>query len=83
MSIHPDARAQEVLETLKAQAEARNISLAEYLEFFAEAGDVGPAAGPLSLDEFDALLDQVAEAFPPLPSLPADFSRQDLYADHD
>lgn len=36
----------------------------------------------LSGDEFDLLLDDLASG-PELPHLPADFSRADLYTDHD
>jgi hypothetical protein len=38
---------------------------------------------PLSLAEFDGILDELAESFPPAPSLPVDFSRADIYAEHD
>jgi hypothetical protein len=53
-----------------------------------EAGDSGALTPPgeqvpLSLAEFDRLLDEVSEGLPPLPQLPADFSRADIYADHD
>ncbi len=37
----------------------------------------------LSLEEFDRLLDELSEGLPPLPPLPADFSRADIYEDHD
>ncbi len=38
---------------------------------------------PLSSDEFDRLLDEISEGTAALPSLPADFSRHDVYADRD
>ena len=42
------------------------------------------AQGPgLSPAEFDQLLQDLAEGLPGLPTLPADFARADLYADHD
>ena len=59
------------------------MALAEHLELVAEAGKIAPADGDLSVEEFDTLLDEAANLFPPLPSLPADFSREDIYADHD
>src|SRR5436305_6154543 len=44
---------------------------------------VQPGQGPaLSDDEFELLLDGLASR-PGLPRLPADFSRADIYADHD
>jgi hypothetical protein len=36
----------------------------------------------ISLEEFDRLLDDLSNG-PPLPHLPDDFSRADIYADHD
>jgi predicted DNA-binding antitoxin AbrB/MazE fold protein len=47
-------------------------------------GASGPAAleTPLSDEEFHRLLDELASG-PPLPHLPADVSRVDVYADHD
>jgi hypothetical protein len=40
-------------------------------------------AGPPSFDEFDRLLDELSESTEAFPSLPVDFSRHDIYADHD
>jgi len=40
-----------------------------------------PAA--LSLEEFERLLNELSEGLPPLPTLPADFNRADLYDEHD
>jgi hypothetical protein len=39
--------------------------------------------GPLSLDEFDRVLDDLAALTPPQQPLPKDFSRADIYSDHD
>jgi hypothetical protein len=39
-------------------------------------------AGQLSPDEFDQQLDELTEGLPLLSPLPADWSRADLYADH-
>jgi hypothetical protein len=41
------------------------------------------AADQLSPDAFDQRLEELAEGIPPLASLPADWSRAYLYADHD
>jgi hypothetical protein len=83
MSLQIEENTREVLTTLQAQAEARNMGLADYLRLFAEAGEVGATTGDVSLEEFEALLDQLAEAPAATPSLAADFSRADIYADHD
>jgi hypothetical protein len=37
----------------------------------------------MSIEEFDALLDEITEGLPSLPPLPPDFSRADIYDDHD
>src|SRR5207249_3680765 len=38
---------------------------------------------PLTLEEFDQLLDELSEGMPAVPPLPANFSRADIYLDHD
>src|SRR5207253_9177074 len=41
------------------------------------------AQGELSVEELDRLLDALSQTPTVLPSLPADFSRKDIYAEHD
>ncbi len=36
----------------------------------------------VTLDEFERSLDELCEGLPPFASLPSDFSRADIYADH-
>ena len=73
---------------LREKATQSGQTLEAYLEQLAEhnaQGNSGTAAAsypPLSDEEFDHLLDQLC-AGPALPHLPADFSRKDIYADHD
>jgi uncharacterized protein (DUF1778 family) len=61
-------------------------TLEAYLEQLAEqSAGIGPAPLPtqeLTDEEFERLLDQLSEG-PMLPHLPADFSRSDIYSDHD
>ncbi len=83
MIVEVEERTAEVLSTLRAQADARKMSLDEHLRLFAEAGDVSATNSHLSGEEFDQLLDQISEGLPSLHSLPADFSRKDIYAEHD
>jgi hypothetical protein len=83
MSLQLEPKIQDVLTTLQAQAEARCMGLAEYLRLFAEAGEIAPVNGDVTLEEFERLLDQLAEAPAATLSLPADLSREDIYADHD
>jgi hypothetical protein len=75
---------------LREKATVCGKSLEAYLQELAES-DARAANGTtlftadkeLSLDEVDRLLDELSEGLPPLPALPIDFSRDDLYADHD
>jgi hypothetical protein len=82
--------APDVERTLAEKAARAGQTLAVYLQQLAERdahgkNGVGQAVSPppaLSLEEFDQLLEELAEG-PTLPHLPADFSRADVYADHD
>jgi hypothetical protein len=75
---------------LRARAVLSGTTLEGYLEQLAqrdvERDDVaGPGVVPAASipeQEFEHLLDQLAGA-DTLPQLPADFSRSDIYADHD
>ena len=69
---------------LRANAARAGLTVEAYLRRLAErdaAGATDPT-GNLSAAEFDRLLDELA-AGPRLPSLPADFSRADVYDGHD
>jgi len=69
-------------DALTAQAEARGKTLSVYLREVAAAG--APAAnGAATVEQFDHLLDELVAGMPPAQSLPADFSRADVYDDHD
>jgi hypothetical protein len=73
--------------TLREKAALAGQTLETYLEQLAQndAGDKGGAlasSGQLSDEEFDQLLDALS-AGPTLAPLPADFSRADIYTDHD
>jgi hypothetical protein len=84
LNLEPDTE-----QILAAKAARFGQTLEVYLKHLAERdaqGRDGLGAGPappLSDEEFDRLLDELSEGLPPLPSLPADFSRADIYADHD
>lgn len=83
MAVDLEEQTQRVLKTLQAQAQARNMGLAEYLQLFAEAGEVAAGGTALSLPEFESILDQVSQGLALLPPLPANLSREDIYAGHD
>jgi hypothetical protein len=67
----------ETAELLRAEAQARGISLDAYLRTFTSRQD------DRRLLDFDQWLDELAETPPADTSLAADFSRKNIYADHD
>ena len=85
LNLHP-----ELERSLRERAAQNGLPLEAYLrqlvEQDAEAANGGtgtPSAAHVSPAEFDRLLDEVSEGLPPLATLPADWSRGDIYADHD
>ncbi|HMV81742.1 MAG TPA: hypothetical protein PLD20_34615 [Blastocatellia bacterium] len=68
---------------LQANAVARKISLEDYLRGLAEADSVVSSPSTFSLEEFERDMDALADGPEDLPILPDDFSRADIYADHD
>ena len=77
-------------QTLREKASWHGKSLESYLQELAQRdalaanGTVLPLAdGELPLEELDKLLDELAEPPALSASLPADFARKDIYADHD
>jgi hypothetical protein len=67
-------------EALHAQARARNLPLDSYLKQIASTATPLNASAGMPADDFDLLLHAVAGDHP---SLPAAFSRADIYTDHD
>jgi len=68
---------------LRAKATAHRLSLDAYLRILVEKDVIPePAPQPL-LEEFDRDMDALAAGLEGLPVLPRDFSRADIYADHD
>jgi plasmid stability protein len=75
---------------LRQKAAASGKSLESYLQDLAQRDareDSDSAAlsdgESISLAEFELLLDELSRNEPPLPALPAEFSRSDIYGDHD
>jgi hypothetical protein len=73
----------ETAQVLQSNALARNINLDDYLRTLAEADSLAMATPLPSLEEFDRDMDELAVGLEGLPVLPSDFSRADIYADHD
>jgi hypothetical protein len=76
----------DVARLLEEKARSSGRSLEDYLAQLAENdAQLGWGTAPHlqpSFQEYDNLLDELATG-PPLPRLPLDFSRADIYADHD
>jgi hypothetical protein len=77
----------EVAQVLQAKAIRNGKTLESYLTELAEqdAQRTSPlmvGATEISLEEFDRLVDELSDG-PTLPRLPDDFSRADIYVDHD
>lgn len=71
----------EIIRRLESRAAAQAVSLAEYLARLAEY-DENPVFDD-SLEAFERNLKALSDGLEGLPSLPPDFSREDIYADHD
>jgi hypothetical protein len=83
-----DDHAARALDTLRRQAAVRGISLDRYLSELAINGErTSEAAAPsphhLTPAEFRQWLADVSAGMPAVRPIPADFSRADLYDDHD
>jgi hypothetical protein len=82
MTIEMEENVIDVLAKLRAQAAARRMPLDAYLQQFVEPEEPG-MNGHVSLAEFDKVLDELDALPPPGSCLPNDFSRADIYAEHD
>ena len=82
MTIEIDERVLESLQKLKKQADERRIPLHQFLNLLAEAV---PTANDqdISDEEFESVFDELAKEPDVEQSLPPDFSRADIYCDHD
>lgn len=80
-------QAARALDALRGQAAARGMPLARYLKVLADNSErvLGSQRSPhdLSQAEFVEWLKSLSAGMPDVPPLPADFSRADLYDDHD
>ncbi len=73
----------ETAKILQSNATIRNIDMDAYLRALVEAEARLANSDSLALAEFDRDMDALALPTESLPTLPLDFSRGDLYEDHD
>lgn len=72
---------EKMAEYLLARASAQGITVEELIRrLLRQEGDTAISGPRLSSDELDRILDEEATD---TPGLPADFSRADIYLDHD
>jgi len=85
VTIELDDQSAEVFERLVARAKANQVPLSHYLSVLAnhadaKAKDVLSRPRPRkSAEEVQAILDRIAKVPPGTPSLPRDYSRDDMY----
>ncbi len=73
----------ETAETLHTHAKAQGLSVDAYLRALLGLGSDENALADMSEKEFDALMEDFAKGTENVPPLPPDFSRDDIYSDHD
>lgn len=73
---------QETADRLAEKAESKGMSVDSLLRGLLDKMDSAPLT-ELTLEEFDGILDELAAGSESLPALPTDFSRADIYMDHD
>ena len=77
---------QETAQRLKEHAESRHMSVDALLKTILDGIENGTEAAQtavIPLADFDRYLDELAVGPDTIPALPADFSRADIYRDHD
>ena len=73
----------ETVDKLAEKAQAAGLSLDGYLNTLLGLLNDGTALSELSDEEFEAVLEEFSRGSEHLPPLPPDFSRDDIYSDHD
>jgi hypothetical protein len=73
----------ETIDKLAKKAQAEGLSLDAYLNTLLGLLNDGTALSELSEAEFEAVLNEFSQGSEHLPPLPPDFSRADIYSDHD
>jgi hypothetical protein len=83
-----DETSASIFQTLRAQAAAKGLSLDRYLSTLADMGErmvaaPGSSHKVMSRSEFSQWILDLTAGMPTVAPLPADFSRADIYGDHD
>lgn len=73
---------QELANAIFAEAEAKGLSIDDYLRALIASGNGQPQLERMSLAEIDQILDELSEGTEHIPPLPLNFSREDIYFDH-
>jgi hypothetical protein len=73
----------ETIDRLAKKAQAEGLSLDAYLNVLLGLLNEGTALAEMSEAEFDAFIEDFSKGSEHLPPLPPDFSRVDVYTDHD
>jgi hypothetical protein len=73
----------ETVDKLAQKAQAEGLSLDTYLNTLLGLLNEGTALAEMSEAEFDAFVEDFSRGSEHLPPLPPDFSRADIYTDHD
>jgi hypothetical protein len=73
----------ETAEMLHANAKAQGLSVDAYLRALLGLSSGERALVDMSDENFDALMEEFAAGTEHVPPLPPDFSRDDIYSDHD
>jgi hypothetical protein len=74
---------QELANAIFAEAEAKGLSVDDYLRTLIASGNGQPQLEQMSLAEVDQILDELSEGTEYITTLPLTFSREDIYFDHD
>jgi hypothetical protein len=83
MDPHLEHLRPETVDKLAKKAQAEGLSLDAYLNTLLGLLNEGMALAEMSEAEFDAFLEDFSRGSERLPLLPPDFSRADIYTDHD
>lgn len=74
----------ELIERLTEKAKEQGQSVNDLLRKMIDESEALPSqADEYSMEEFEADLNALADGTEHLPTLPEDFSREDIYCDHD